>query len=113
MTTKEKIIRQSIEQIEEELEQINFLLTANPLGEISKIRQEAQKLVDANPTVQERMSDYFITEIERLWKREKEQFELAEKSKDSAGLIDKKIKLEFELQDLHNELYHIERKSIT
>ena len=48
-----------------------------------------------------------------LSKREKEQFALAEKSKDSIKLIDEKVNLEFELSDLRNELYHIERRRVS
>ena len=113
MTTKEKIINQSIEQVKKQLKEINFILEATPLSEICKIRQEAQKLLDENKTVEQRTSDDFITKIEALSKREKEQFALAEKSKDSIKLIDEKVKLEFELSDLRNELYHIERRRVS
>lgn len=113
MTTKEKVINQSIEQVEKRLKEINFILEANPLSEICKIRQEAQKLLDENKTVEQRTSDDFISKIEVLSKREKEQFSLAEKSKDSIKLIDEKVKLEFELSDLRNELYCIERRKVS
>lgn len=113
MTTKEKIINQSIEQVEKQLKEINSILEANPLSEICKIRQEAQKLLEENKTVEQRTSDAFIAKIEALSKREKEQFVLDEKSKDSIKLIDEKVKLEFELSDLRNELFHIERKRVS
>jgi hypothetical protein len=109
MTTKEKIIHQSIEKIEKQLKEINYIIDANPLTEIIKIRQEAQKLLEENKTIEQRTSESFISKIEILSKREKEQFALAKKGKDTTKLIDEKIKLEFELSDLRNELYHIER----
>lgn len=109
MTTKEKVIKQSIKQIEKQIKEIDFILNANPLSEICKIRQEAQKLLDENKSVEQRTSDDFIAKIEVLSNREKEQFALAQKGKDSIKLIDKKVKLEFELSDLRTELYHIER----
>lgn len=110
MNTKEKIINQSIEQVEKRLKKINFILDANPLSEICKIRQEAQKLLNENKTIEQRTSDDFISKIEVLSKREKEQFALYEKSKDAIKLIEEKVKLEFELSNLHNELYYIERR---
>lgn len=108
MTTKEKVIHRSIEQVEKRLKEVNLILDANPLSEICKIRQEAQKLLDENKTVEQRTSDDFIAKIEALSKREKEQFALAEKSKDSIKLIDEKVNLEFELSDLRNELYCVQ-----
>lgn len=110
MTTKEKVIRQSIGQVEKRLKEINLILDANPLSEICKIRQEAQKLLDENKTVEQRTSNDFIAKIEELSKREKEQFAIAEKSKYSIKFIDEKVNLEFELSDLRNELYYIERR---
>ncbi len=113
MTTKEKVINQSIKQVEKRLKKINFILGAAPVSEICKIRQEAQKLFDENKTVEQRTSDDFTSKIKVLSKREKEQFFLAEKSKDSIKLIEEKIKLEVELSDLRNELYYIERRKVT
>ena len=113
MTTKEKVINQSIGKVEKRLKEINFILEANPLSEICKIRQEAQKWLDENKTVEQRTSDDFIAKIEALSKREKEQFALAEKSKDSIKLIDEKVNLEFELSDLRNELYQIEHRRVS
>lgn len=113
MTTKEKVIHQSIRQVEKRLKEINFILDANPLIEICKIRQEAQKLLDENKTLAQRTSDDFMSKIEVLSKREKAQFALAEKSKDRIKLIGEKVKLELELSDLRNELYHIERKKVS
>ncbi|MEK6882665.1 MAG: hypothetical protein AABY22_23790 [Nanoarchaeota archaeon] len=112
MTTKEKVINQSIGQVQRRLKEINFIIEANPLSEICKIRMESQKLLNENKTVSERTSDDFIEKIEVLSKREKEQFVLAEKGKDGIKLIDEKVKLEFELSDLQIELWHIERRVI-
>jgi hypothetical protein len=112
MTTKEKIIRKSIIEVQKKLEEINNVLESNPLSEIIKIRQETQKLLDENKTVDQRTSDVFIAKIESLSKCEKEQFALAEKQKDSTKLIDLKVKYEFELSDLENELFHIQRKKL-
>lgn len=112
MTTKEKIINESIQKVLNRIKEINFILESNPLSTICTIRQEAQRLLDENKTVEQRTSSDFIAKIEKLSKREKEQFALAEKGKYSIKLIDEKVNLEFELSDLRNELYHIERKRI-
>jgi len=112
MTTKEKIIRKSIIEVQKKLEEINNVLESNPLSEIIKIRQETKKLLEENKTVNQRTSDVFIAKIEALSEREKEQFALAKKQKDSTKLIDLKVKYEFELSELENELFHIERKNI-
>ena len=109
MKKKKKIINQSIEQIQKQLNEINFILESNPLSEICKIRAEAQKLLEENKTIDQRTSNDFVSKIEILAKREKEQFKIAEKGKNSSKLIDEKIYLEFELNDLKNELFHIRR----
>ncbi len=45
--------------------------------------------------------------MEELARREKEQFRIAERMKNSTDLIEKKVKLDFELRDLNNELYFL------
>jgi malate/lactate dehydrogenase len=113
MTTKEKIIKKSIEQVQRKLKEVDVLLESNPASEIICIRMEAQKLLNENTTLKQRTSSEFISKLEALSKREKEQFALAEKGKDSIKLIDQKVKLEFELSDLRNELYYIERGRVS
>ena len=66
-------------------------------------------MLNENKTVESRISDDFISKIEVLVKREKEQFDLAEKLKDSTKLIDEKVDLEFELLELRNELYNLKK----
>jgi hypothetical protein len=111
MTTKEKVIHQSIKQIEKKLKEINTILEANPLSEICNIRQEAKKLLEENKTIEQRTSDAFIAKIEELSKRERKQFILAEKCKSSFKLIKQKVDLEFELSGLRTELFYIERRN--
>ena len=110
VTTKEKVIRQSIAVCEKKLSEINNILNANPVSRICEIRIEAQKLLDENKSIEKRMSKDFILKIEELAKLEKEQFRIAKQSSNSIKLIDDKVELEMELTDLKNELYHIERK---
>lgn len=109
MTTKERIITESIQQILKELEEINNILASTPLSTIYSIRKEAQELLEQCKTIEQRTSNDFLLKIEDLSNREKEQFILSEKLKDSSKLIENKVKLEMELQDLHNELYRMRR----
>lgn len=109
-TTIENVINESVDRINKRLFEINFILNANPLSEICKIRMEAQELLNGNKTIEQRMSDGFISKIKALSIREKDQFELAEKQKDSIKLIDEKIKLESELADIQRELFYMERR---
>lgn len=106
MTTKEKVINEAIDRVEKKINEINFILNANPLIEIINIRKEAQKLLN-DKKIHHLL---FIAKITALSKREKEQFKLAEKGKDSIKLIDEKVKLESELYDLKNELWYIQNK---
>ena len=110
MTTKEKIIKKSIEQVQRKLKEVNILLESNPASEIICIRMEAQKLLNENTTLKQRTSYEFISKLDALSKREKEQFKIANKSKDSIKLIEQKVSLQMELSDLNTELYYIERK---
>lgn len=108
MTTKEKIIRKSINHIEKKLKEIDNILNAKPLNEIFKIREQTQILLDENIKGQI-TSKEFMSKLEELSKRERQQFELAKKI-NSVKLIDKKVDLEFELTDLKNELFYITRE---
>jgi len=110
MTTKEKVIRESIERNTKRLNKIKTLLEANPLSRICELRMEAKKLLDENQGIEKRTSNDFVAKIDKLAKEEKKMFALAKKQKDSAKLIDEQVKLEMELSDLNNELYFIERR---
>lgn len=110
MTTKEKIIKKSIEQVQKKLNEVDILLQSNPASEIISIRMEAQKLLNENTTLKQRTSAEFISKLEALSKREKEQFKIASKSKDSTKLIEQKVSLQMELSDLNTELFYIELK---
>jgi hypothetical protein len=110
MTTKERLLRKSIGKVEKKLKEIDFILNATPLSEICRIRQEGQRLLDENKTIEQRTSEGFIAKIEALHKRERQQFALAEKGKDSLKLIHAKVELDFELSELKKELYFIENK---
>lgn len=115
MTTKEKVINESIIRIEKRLSEIAKIIDAKPISDLIAIRQEAQKLLEENTTIQQRTSNEFIAKIEILSKKEKRCIKL---SKELTGqkmidLMDEQIKLEFELRDLNNEKYYIERSKVS
>lgn len=110
MNIKEQVINESIARINERLIKIKNILDANPIGEICKIRLEAQKLLEENKTIEQRTSKEFVVKIEMLAKREKEQFRLVKQMKNTSKLIDEQVDLEMQLQELNTELYYIERK---
>jgi hypothetical protein len=105
MTTKEKIIRQAIDQVQKKVVATKELLSANPLGRICEIRIEANKIL------QQHGDDYATIArlLKPLGEEEKRMFSLAEKQKNSMALIDKQVELEHELYELGCELYLINR----
>ena len=106
MTIKEKIVRQAITKVRKKIEQVKFLLSANPLGRICEIRIEAQKILEKhgndNATILELLKP--------LAAEEKKMFLLEEKQKNTIWLIEKQVALEHELSELGRELYSIERR---
>lgn len=81
------------------------LLDASPLLEIIGIRKRAQELIEG---VRSGNTENLI-EFKNLAAEEKRPFAIAEKQKSSLALIERRVKLDIELQDLRNELYWIER----
>ncbi len=109
MTTKEKIIRAAIADAKRQIEKIDALLDATPISEIIKIREEARALLEQNQGIEKRTDAEFLKALEGLAHREKKQFRIAKSMKNSTDLIEKKVKLDFELRDLNNELYFLTR----
>lgn len=103
MTTKEKVIIESISRIKRELDGIDEILNANPLSEIIKLRQKAAEITEG-----EKWRDKSVfAELNEMGKEEKRLFALAKKQQNTNELIDRKVKLEMELSDLNSELYFI------
>jgi len=103
MTTKEKVITESISRIKRELDGIDEILNANPLSEIIKLRQKAAEITEG-----EKWRDKSVlAELNEMGKEEKRLFALAKKQQNTNELIDRKVKLEMELSDLNSELYFI------
>jgi hypothetical protein len=106
MTTKEKIVRQAIEKAKKEVGKTKFLLSANPIGRICEIRIEAQKILQQHGDDHKTIAGL----LKPLGEEEKRMFALAEKQKDTMGLIERQVELEHELCELGRELYYIERE---
>ena len=102
MTTKERVIRTSIKKVELNLKKVQDLLDADPLSEIIKIRQEAQELIKNETDIQ-----VILSKLEELNTRQKAQYAIFEKMKDTSALTRRKVKLVLELDSLRHELYSI------
>ena len=102
MTTKERVIRTTIKKVELNLKKVQALLDANPLSEILKIRQEAQELIK-----NETDNGIILSKLKKLQERERQQFAIYEKSKNTNLLVSKKVELTIELDNLRKELYFI------
>lgn len=112
MTTKEKVINESIFRIEQRLAEIEKINNANHIQSIINIREDAQQLLETNTTIQQRTSKAFVEQIEFLLKKEKHFIKLAKEmtGQKMIDLAKERVKLEIELIELKNEKYHIERK---
>jgi hypothetical protein len=89
MTTKEKIIRQSIQANKKELDKIEFLLNASPLVEIIELRKSVYGMIDKISTGE------MLKVLKEATKKEKELFAIAKKQQDSIALIDRKVNITY------------------
>ena len=93
MTTKEKIILQSIEVIKSRLSEIDRIIDFNPFAEIRKVREQAQELLDANETAEEKYSASFVKQILLLIREEQKIIIASQKRNCTIELFDEKHKL--------------------
>jgi len=101
MTVKEKIIRKSIKAIEVELKKVNYIMKANPIIDIINLEAETIETAKKMPPFKA------IKYLKERIKKRNELLALAKKQTNSVKLIEKKVKLGRELNDLQNELYLI------
>jgi hypothetical protein len=111
MTTKEKVIRESIRRITRRLEKLEAIQNASPAVDLINVRKEAQQLLNDNQGIEKRVSKDFQDKIEALSKREKECWKMIDRQKNWQKDSDEIVKLQIELGDLKNELFYITRKS--
>lgn len=108
VTTKEKIIRESISRISKRIERLETIMNSNPASDLIDVRKEAQKLLEENKSVESRISPDFLKKLERLSKREKECWNMIGKQREGERNSDELVSLNMELSDLNTELYFIE-----
>lgn len=115
MTIKEKVINETILKIEGRLIKVRALNNATPILDLIKIREEAQKLLEENKTLDQRTSMEFMAKIEILSQNEQKCIKLAKELQGQKmfDLMDEEIKLELELRDLKNEKYYIEHNKMS
>jgi hypothetical protein len=103
MTTKEKVILESRDRITKEIASIDEILDANVILEFIRNRKRAEQMIISG----EWKTKEGMETLEKLEKEEKRLITLAGKQLDSSEMISRKVKLQSELSDLNNELYHI------
>ena len=109
ITTKEKIIRQSLKVATTRLTYLENIQIANPTSDLIDVRIETQKLFQETKGIEARTSKEFIAKIEKLDIREKKCWKLIERQKQWEKDSDEIVQLMGEISDLKNELFYIER----
>lgn len=105
MTTKEKVIRESLARIDKRAAVIRAIIDARPISVIIELRQKAIEIME---TYKEDYSK-IAAAIEPLGKEEKKQLAIFEKQK-GTKLWDELAGLESEKQDLSGELVIIDMR---
>ena len=111
MTTKEKVIRESIKRITKRLKTLEDIQNASPAINLIEVRKEAQQLLEENKGIAKITSKSFMDKIEVLSKREKECWKMINRQKKWMKDSDEMARLTIELSDLKNELFYIERNN--
>ncbi len=107
-TVKERIIHQSISEIEKRIKEIDKIVFSNSLSEICQLRIDAQKILEENRGDYTKIAEL----ITPLAEREKKLFKIARNQVDnSIALLKEKGKIEIELSELKNELYFIKQRA--
>ena len=106
MTTKEKVILESISRLKKRIKELEEIKNATPLLDIIEIREELKQLLEQNKSIESRTSDNFIKKIEKLHNKEKKAFKIAKKQN---YVIDELVNNQNELQELESELFYIKR----
>jgi hypothetical protein len=110
MTTKEKVIRESIKRANKRFLFLEKIQNANPVIDLLTVGQEARKLLEDNKGIDKRTSKEFIEKIESLSKKEKECWKMINRQKKWEKDGNEMAHLNIELQDLKRELYYIENQ---
>lgn len=109
MTTKERVVRKSINIATKRLTYLEGIQNASPASELLAVRKEAQQLLEDNKGIEKRTTKSFIDKIGELAKQEKECWKMINRQKKWMKDSDEMANLMQELNDLKNELFYIER----
>lgn len=114
MTTKEKVIKESIARIEKELAELDYLMNTHPMLEVARLNVEAGKLFKEYPEKWENKE--FSEKWGVLAKEDKKQREIQKdidikkNGRSLINLIDRLSELGFELHNLNTELFFETKK---
>jgi len=110
MKTKDiklEVIEESISRVTREINQIDKQLFDNPIQDLIDLRNEARQALEENKTVEERTSPAFMALVRAWARRETDILKRMKRQSrvDSNKLITRKVELQFQLRDLHSELF--------
>lgn len=105
MTTKEKIIRQTVVRIDKRLSQIKELIDARPIATIIELRIKAQAFSEKHKDDYAKIAEA----VKPLAKEEKRQHAIFKKQ-EGTQLWDERLRLETEKHDLANELFFLMKR---
>jgi hypothetical protein len=114
MTTKEKVIRESIAMVEKELAELDYLMNTHPALEVAKLQAKAQELIKLYPETYK--SKEFSEKWEILAKEDRKQRKIQKdidkkmEGRKFIELVERKSELSFELRNLNTELYFETKK---
>ena len=110
MTTKEKIIRKSIKEVEKKITQLEEVRDATPGSELIEIMMSAQRLFDQNKGIEKRTSPLFLKKIKYLAEKEDKCRKMIARQRNWEKDCNTLVRYEIELSDLKRELYYIEQR---
>lgn len=109
MTTKERIIRQTIKKVQAERNRAKYILEADPYSSLCELYREAKIWMEDNPDDVKNLSEKYRDKVAEWAKCEKTHRRIIRQQRNSSKLIAKVVTMDFELTSLNRELYCIER----
>lgn len=107
MTTKERVITESLARLKKQHTDLMQMWDAKPLVELCELRQKAAAKMDFYKSG----TPEALKELSELAKEEKRLFALAEKQQTmTLKLPEMRVKIEMEMRDLENELFYINQR---
>ena len=104
MKIKEKVIRKSISILEKKISKIDELLNSITSGKVIELVKERNSILASG------INEENINLASKVQDKINEQLKILSKPRNTTKLIKLKVKYEFELIDLNNELYFLTKK---